>query len=153
MTTIAYCNGEMAGDTLAMDTHGLKAYCMKISAITIASETWLFGSAGERSIGVNLAESIDGLPTFAEFISQRITCDPDDKNSAIVARGDVLFYKVGTTWQQHHNKFHALGSGRDFALAAMYLGKSALEAVEVACEFDGYSGGEIVVLRSNECGH
>jgi ATP-dependent protease HslVU (ClpYQ) peptidase subunit len=36
--------------------------------------------------------------------------------------------------------FHALGSGRDFALAAMYLGKNAREAVEIAMEFDLETG-------------
>ncbi len=30
----------------------------------------------------------------------------------------------------------AIGSGRDFALAAMHLGKTSSEAVEVACVFD-----------------
>lgn len=32
--------------------------------------------------------------------------------------------------------FIAAGSGRDYAMAAMHLGKSAREAVEVACHFD-----------------
>lgn len=34
----------------------------------------------------------------------------------------------------------AIGSGRDFGMAAMYLGKTAVEAVEIAIKFDIYSG-------------
>ena len=36
--------------------------------------------------------------------------------------------------------FCAIGSGRDFALAAMALGHSAIEAVTVAGRFDTASG-------------
>jgi len=40
----------------------------------------------------------------------------------------------------------AIGSGRDFAYAAMHLGKSAAEAVEVACVFDSGCGNGVDVL-------
>lgn len=40
-------------------------------------------------------------------------------------------------------KFHAVGSGRDYALAAMHLGLSARDAVGVAMEFDLNTGGEL----------
>jgi len=43
--------------------------------------------------------------------------------------------------------FFAWGSGRDFALAAMYLGKSAGEAVEIACFFDAGCGKGIDVFE------
>jgi len=41
------------------------------------------------------------------------------------------------------NKVQAFGSGRDFALAAMHLGFDAKRAVEVASEFDLYTGGGV----------
>ena len=37
----------------------------------------------------------------------------------------------------------AIGTGSDYALAAMECGKNAIEAVEVAIKFDVYSGGEV----------
>lgn len=40
----------------------------------------------------------------------------------------------------------AVGSGTDYAMAAMVVGKSAVAAVEVACELDVYSGGKISVF-------
>jgi hypothetical protein len=39
--------------------------------------------------------------------------------------------------------FTAIGSGRDFAIAAMYLGKSAVEAVDIACLYDAWTAGPI----------
>ena len=40
----------------------------------------------------------------------------------------------------------ALGSGREYAYAAMYLGKTAHEAVQVACALDSGCGNGIDVL-------
>lgn len=41
----------------------------------------------------------------------------------------------------------AFGSGRDYAEAAMYLGRSAKEAVEVACVFQSDCGNGVDVLE------
>lgn len=38
------------------------------------------------------------------------------------------------------DEIFAIGSGRDYALAAMWLGRSSIEAVDVACFFDPYCG-------------
>ncbi len=46
----------------------------------------------------------------------------------------------------HEDKFNALGAGRDYALAAMYLGFDASRAVEVACALDVNCGNGIDVL-------
>jgi hypothetical protein len=42
---------------------------------------------------------------------------------------------------------HAIGSGRDFAAAAMYLGKTAREAVEVAMALTGFCGHGVDTLE------
>jgi 20S proteasome alpha/beta subunit len=44
------------------------------------------------------------------------------------------------------DKCFAIGSGRDFALAAMHLGYSARDAVEVTCQLDSSCGNGIDVL-------
>lgn len=43
-------------------------------------------------------------------------------------------------------KFFAVGSGRDYARAAMYLGVDARTAVDVACKFDENCGNGIDTL-------
>ena len=42
--------------------------------------------------------------------------------------------------------FYAQGSGRDYALMAMHLGRSAPEAVKLASELDPYTGGGVDTL-------
>lgn len=42
--------------------------------------------------------------------------------------------------------FHAVGSGRDYAMAAMHYGKTAREAVELACLYDVYTGCPVTEL-------
>jgi 20S proteasome alpha/beta subunit len=41
----------------------------------------------------------------------------------------------------------AIGSGREFAMGAMLAGKSPKDAVEIACQRDIYSGGDVVVME------
>ena len=43
--------------------------------------------------------------------------------------------------------FYAIGSGRDFALAAMRMGADAKKAVKIASEFDIHTGGRIRTMR------
>ena len=50
----------------------------------------------------------------------------------------------------HTDKFDAIGSGRDYALASMYLGHSAQRAVEVACALDNGCGNGIDTLSLHE---
>lgn len=45
------------------------------------------------------------------------------------------------------DKFVALGCGRDFALAAMHLGRTAVQAVELACAMDIHCGNGIDSLE------
>ncbi len=47
----------------------------------------------------------------------------------------------------YENKFIAFGAGRDYALAAMHLGKTAREAVELACLLDTSCGMGIDALE------
>ena len=50
----------------------------------------------------------------------------------------------------HTDRFDAIGSGRDYALAAMYLGHDAKRAVEVACALDNGCGNGIDTLTLHE---
>lgn len=45
---------------------------------------------------------------------------------------------------------HAIGSGIDFALAAMYCGRDAAEAVHVAAQFDVCTSANVCSLRLRE---
>lgn len=42
----------------------------------------------------------------------------------------------------------AMGSGEDFAMAAMLCGKTAVEAIEIAKQLDVYTGGKVIELTA-----
>jgi len=48
--------------------------------------------------------------------------------------------------QRLEDQIYAMGHGRDFALAAMHCGKTAREAVEIACRLDVFCGNGIDTL-------
>ena len=64
----------------------------------------------------------------------------------IINETGIWSYEGSPVPLKFENDFLAFGSGRDFALAALYLGKDAREAVEVACQFDLHCGNGIDVL-------
>jgi ATP-dependent protease HslVU (ClpYQ) peptidase subunit len=58
----------------------------------------------------------------------------------VTPAGKIQFYEKSYLPVEYENDFAAMGSGRDWALGAMACGKSAIEAVDIACQFDIYSG-------------
>lgn len=71
--------------------------------------------------------------------------------------GLLIVWPDGGLWKYERTPYplkfppqqFAIGSGRDFALDAMHCGKTAAEAVEVACVFDSGCGNGMDVLTHN----
>ena len=68
----------------------------------------------------------------------------------ITPQRQILTYERGPHPVKFQDDFFAAGSGRDFALAAMYLGNNAEMAVAVASHFDTACGDGIDVLHLDE---
>ena len=72
--------------------------------------------------------------------------------------GLLVVWPDGSLWRYERTPYpvkfppqqFAIGSGRDFALAAMWLGKTAAEAVDVACRFDSSCGNGVDTLTFEE---
>lgn len=72
--------------------------------------------------------------------------------------GLLIVWRDGWIWKYERTPYplkfppqlFAIGSGRDFALAAMHCGKTAAEAVEVACFFDSACGNGIDAFNHSE---
>jgi ATP-dependent protease HslVU (ClpYQ) peptidase subunit len=75
--------------------------------------------------------------------------DKDDWAPLLVIRENGKIHKYERTPYplKYQDKQFAIGSGRDFALAAMACGKTASEAVEVASMFDSNCGNGVDTLR------
>lgn len=130
MTVIAWDGKTLAADRMG-DASGLKRTTTKIRRF----DGGLFGSSGAASRGAEMFAWIaagadpDSVPAFQLV--------PDDYQTVMVVRNDgtVWLYGCSAYPFQMEDPFHAIGSGRDFAMAAMYLGHDARAAVAVASQF------------------
>jgi len=76
-------------------------------------------------------------------------CEDDGGAGALMVNesGVIFMYSADNPFPERiESAFFARGSGRDYAMAAMYLGCDARRAVEVACAFDVNCGGGIDTL-------
>jgi len=74
--------------------------------------------------------------------------DKDCKATMMIIDADrVLIYGESPIPTHYEDKKTATGSGRDYALAAMLCGKTAREAVEIACLFETGCGNGIDELE------
>lgn len=150
MTTIAFDGKMMACDSCW--TYGGTVDTLTTKMTRLASGA-LLGCAGQNDSRAVIA-LLDKVKTPAQIPSYE----------AIMAiRGDILgllvlpkgrIYKIATTITSPENwnegmddfgmwevggSFSAVGSGGDIALIAMECGKSARDAVRLACKYDLYS--------------
>lgn len=139
MTVIAW-----DGKTLAADKQstfcGLPRTTTKVHR---AKDGSLIGATGTTAVCAALRIWYDAGAVKADFP------DKDKEATLLVAKpdGTLLLWDSNPTPIVIEDKFHAIGSGRDFAIAALHLGHSAREAVEVACKYDVYCGRGIDELQ------
>ena len=145
MTIIAW-----DGKTLAADR---RAVCSSFKGgETTKIHTWdggLCGFSGDMDTGVTL---LDWLLTGADP-KQYPELQESDPSSLLVIYNDGQVAQFGRSPvpMLFANPYHAIGSGAKYALAAMYLGKKAKQAVEVACALDVYCGNGIDTLTLKGC--
>lgn len=142
MTVIAWDGLIMAGDKRT-NFGGLHATTTKVHRLPDGS---LAGCAGNTA---QIAEMVHWLAQGADV--GKIPASQRDAKECVSM---LVVYPNGHLWQYENtpypirieNKFWAIGSGRDFAMAAMRLGRSALDAVALACELDMNCGNGIDAL-------
>ena len=135
MTTIAYRDGVLAADSRSEDSC-TKVFCFP-KIYKVAGR--LVGMAGCVSKGQEFLE-------WLRAGGERLKIDEDRMSAiALLEDGSVEVYEDTTFWLDlPPGEFYAVGSGAAAALAAMHCGKSAAEAVEIACRVDPSSEGPVV---------
>lgn len=138
MTTIAYDGKILAADTRYTSNGFVSGHASKIVKLDDASY-------------LAVAGCIEFVPILAKWLSggEKPEIEKDNDFEAIHIKNGIA-----TTYSGNLNGYpslipYASGSGEPFALAAMKCGKNAYEAVQIACQIDIYSGGdiELVVIR------
>jgi ATP-dependent HslUV protease subunit HslV len=143
MTTIAYRDGVLAADSLVTlgDTkvHGRYHKIVRI-------EGHLIGTAG----------SVAACQHFLDWLREATGEDGEDsappkgeyKALVVNPKGKVREFESGSLLPVPRGaKFFSIGSGAAYALAAMYAGASAADAVKIAAKIDTSTGLPVRVLK------
>jgi hypothetical protein len=144
MTTIAWDGQTLAADTLACAS-GLRRVAHKL----FRCRRYIFGMTGLQADGHIIAQWLrDGAS-----LRDPAPISEDGINGLVIDLDDGRVYVVEgkrATLVPVHEPVFAVGSGRDFAIAAMTFGKTAQEAVEFSARFDVYTGGEVDTIVAAE---
>ena len=144
MTVIAYKNGILASDTKAVDTTGQVFKTHKLFPLSNGS---VIGGAGDADIRDVLSllqkASITKLPTRAKLVATKT----EFSGIWVFPTGEVFTVEIkerSPDWMaevfQVQESVAAVGSGAAYAMGAMMAGKSAIEAVKIACKLDNNCG-------------
>lgn len=134
MTTIAWDGRTLAADRQA--TVGNSVYMVnKLHR----HEGWLLAYCGDSDAGEEVLAWFKAGAKTEDFPQHQ---RQDDRFAPLIAirAGEILRYERTPHPIRYPPQKFAMGSGRDFALAAMHCGKSAADAVEVASMFDPGTG-------------
>lgn len=135
MTTIAYDGKYVASDTLMTSDGSTTLLVHKMCEPQPGVFVWFAGTCKYKD---NYIDYILGKNPNAE---DELTVSFEEHCESLVVYSKPSHKKYGVwlwigTIVIHITEPTALGSGRDLALASMYLGKSAEEAIQVASIFD-----------------
>lgn len=139
MTTIVWDGKELVSDSRVCEGDNIKADFQKLYRLKDGS---IFGGSG----GVEeILETLEWLengspkerPTIEEF-----------SGILIKPSGEVFICFNRLRWRPVKAPV-SIGSGSEFARAAMDCGKSARKSVELAARFDTRTGGALQILKLN----
>jgi ATP-dependent protease HslVU (ClpYQ) peptidase subunit len=134
MTVIAWDGKTLAADKRA-ESCGMKRSRTKIFRLATGQ---LMGYSGDTCVGLAMKDWIESGCLPESFPAAQAA--QDHGNCILITREGVVVYDNTRFALPVSESFCAFGSGRDYAVAAMHLGKSSREAVEIASMFDVYCG-------------
>lgn len=142
MTTIAYKNGEIAGDTLAAAGQFKCGSVIKVAQSP--DGRILGGAAGDATFCHAFLEWIErgapGKPPEAKSSEDGTDC-------GIVSYPDRLVIVEADGFWECQDDMAATGGGAPIARAFMIAGHSAGEAVHAAMKVHVFTGGDVIVFR------
>jgi hypothetical protein len=145
MTTIAFDGTHVVADTQITGTYKQFGY-KKLHMITLNRKKVIVGGAG-------LANKI---PSFIQWLLEG--ADPDTWDAVFGGEefSGVVFHADGIVDEYNEGGYpvkqsgmYAVGSGNRFAMGAMMVGATAMEAVEATKKLDVNTGGELQVFIIN----
>ena len=130
MTILAYDGRTLAADKQSTGG-GTKHTVTKVFRVG----DLIVGFTGETGLAMEMVEWVRRGRAAADFPAAQRKTD-DSCELVVIDAGKVLVYERSPYPYTIEDPVYAAGSGRDFALAAMFCGLDARKAVAVACQFN-----------------
>ena len=111
----------------------------QIGKLKELSDGSIFGAAGDQGLILKLYK-------FLYEGGEQLEAEAELDVLQLTHSGLCLFDTRTAQFYQIRSKFYAIGSGAEFALAAMSLGATPLQAIECAAKFDPDTGHPIDVM-------
>jgi ATP-dependent protease HslVU (ClpYQ) peptidase subunit len=137
MTTVAWDGQTLAGDTLGVVAGYLRQRARKVHKLP---DGRLIGGAG------NYAELLQVLVWLTDDESEEPSLE-DFAGLLVQPDGRAFVFSEDRVMIPLLEARYAIGSGRDFALSAMWYGATAAEAVRHASQFDVWTGPEVEIIQ------
>lgn len=141
MTTIAWDGKILAGDR---QTSMFNGDATKVHRLPNGD---LFGACGHLEDAhavmawINNGQDDDKKPKVE-----------DGFHAIIIRNGKLHAFEKKLVMIPYQRPFFAVGSGRDFAMAAMLLGKTAVDSIVIASQLDVDTGNSVDALQSLAAG-
>lgn len=143
MTTIAVSRSEMAADSRTANEDGLIISDETQKIVRIGGD--IIGCEGDDDYITEFLTWYDG-----DFSPQgRPEGIEHNQFAAVVltAGGQLIKYFARCYPLVHSGPWLTLGSGQDIATGALAMGATPKQAVEIACRYNVWTGGPVVVER------
>jgi len=139
MTTIAYRDGLLCADTMAIHSNGLKMYVA--TKVFKVPDGWVSGCGNPRDI----AKFVE---MYKEGVLEADTFNGEDWEIIKVnTKGKFELWNHELVPLSIKGRFYATGSGSSYAMGAMEQGATAYEAVQVSCKYDDGTGGTVTTVK------
>ena len=156
MTTIAIdSNLELSADTMMSQSDGTRSLTPVTKIFNVHG--YRVGFAGRYAEGLMFVDALEDAIERERIQNQTYLNlgEPDfppleDFAALVITPDDTVLMYEGSKYAFKVEAPIAIGSGADFAMAAMLSGKSSAEAVNIAKMLDLYSGGETQTLSKEE---
>lgn len=103
-----------------------------VSMLMMYSKTHLIDRNDEGGV-------FDWFKGFLDWRKEKVNNYGIDGSNFIIVWGDKVYYIEDFMVYEIQN-YYSIGSGRDFAMAAMHMGGSVVDAVKCAIKFDSFCG-------------
>lgn len=145
-TTIAWSGTEIAADSQSTGSH-TKYHSAVPKIMYSKTRHATIAAAGDVAVTAPIKKFF--MSTDKPLSEYQLPVTAGDGSFAVLViydDGSAEIYLTNLTAPTPVEAPFAVGSGEDFAMAAMLCGKTAKEAVEVAEQLDLFTGGRVVVL-------